>query len=127
MNSRRSLLGLFGLGAVAVPAAVMMTRDAAAEPRKRKFVHGKLICRCEAPEFDVSSERRVTYEFRGCDGSHTHTISDPGHSHTHTMSGSGSAHTHTISTGYVEPVWITATLKHCIFCGGIEGNGGIEI
>ena len=97
-TSRRSLFGLFG-GAVAAGSAIAVATPATADTRQRKYRNGVLICRCEAPEFDVSTEQRVSFEhvFVG-------------------RSGGSGAHSHTISERV--PVWITATLKHCIFCGG---------
>ena len=123
-TSRRSIFGLFG-AALATGGAALTAAPAKAEPRERKFINGKLICRCDAPEYDAVSEPEMIWTpwgtTTGANSSHTHTISQPS-SHSHTMtSTAGGAHTHTGTTG--QQIWQTRTTNHCIYCGGIEGAG----
>jgi hypothetical protein len=86
-------------GAAAVPGL------AKAEPRQRRYTNGKLICRCDAPEFDAVSEPEQFWAPYG--GAHTHTGSG--------VSLDGS-HSHSFS----QLAWRTRVTNHCIYCGGIE-------
>jgi hypothetical protein len=124
-TSRRSLFGFLGIAGAA--AAVPALAAAQPAPRARRYINGKLICRCEAPEFDEVTTESVRYVTgygpddmgpadAGLIGSHTHTITPGDGTHTHTISQPARNPVFPPT----RPVWRATITHHCIYCGGIE-------
>lgn len=130
-SSRRSIFGLFG-AALATGGAALTTVPAKAEPRQRKFINGKLICKCDAPEYDETDEPEMVSQSWGShthpspypSGAHTHSISEGSYTPSFTTTGAGN-HSHGISFAgsggtFTQKVLRPRTTHYCVYCGGIE-------